>query len=172
MFWVLSIVVLIFGFVVFRGSPYVPSFKKHIYKAFTKLYKITDKDTLIDIGSGDGVVLREAAKLGAKAIGYEINPILVLISSLVSIKYKKINVKLADFWSVKIPGDTTVIYVFSVTRDIKNITKRLQSEINRLNKSVKLISYAGDFKGFKFIKQLDAYRLYEIHPLQSDKAQV
>ncbi|MEI6054270.1 MAG: hypothetical protein WCQ49_02795 [Candidatus Saccharibacteria bacterium] len=170
--WVIFIVFLIFSFVVFIGSPYVPSQKKYIKQAFTKLYKITDSDVLVDIGSGDGVVLREAAKLGARAYGYEINPLLILISRLLSLRYKKIKISLVDFWYIKIPVDTTVIYIFSVTRDINNITKLLQKEIDRIKKPVYLISYAGDFTKLKLIKKVGPYGLYLINPLQLDKAQV
>ena len=81
-FWIFFALFMIFSLVVFRGSPYVPSQKKYIFEAFTKLYKISKNDLLIDIGSGDGIVLRQAARLGAKAIGFEINPILVLISKI------------------------------------------------------------------------------------------
>jgi len=42
-----------------------------------KLGQVSSKDTLIDLGSGDGRILIAAACLGAKAVGYEINPFLV-----------------------------------------------------------------------------------------------
>jgi hypothetical protein len=164
-FWIFFVVFMIFSLVVFRGSPYVPSQKKYIFEAFTELYKITKNDLLVDIGSGDGIVLRQAAKLGAKAIGFEINPILVLISKMLSAKNKNIDTKLANFWSAKIPDGTTVIYIFSVVRDVNKLTKKLQQEVNRLNHPVKLISYGADFDDFKFIKSINAYKLYKINPI-------
>ncbi|MEI7689962.1 MAG: hypothetical protein WCI79_03295 [Candidatus Saccharibacteria bacterium] len=172
LFWVIIAVVLIFGVVVFRGSPYVPSQKRYLRQALTELYKVSGKDVLIDIGSGDGVVLREAARLGARAVGYEINPLLVVISKLLSHRYKKIKVNLADFWRAKLPDDTTVIYVFSVTRDVNGITKRLQSEVNRLGHKVSLISYGSEFESLKLVKKSGAYFLHTVSPLQPDKAQV
>lgn len=171
-FFVLFAIVLIFGFVVFRGSPYVPSQKKYIYQAFNELYKVTKKDVLVDIGSGDGVVLRMAARLGARAVGYELNPLLVLISRLSSFGNKKIEIKLADFWIAKIPKNTTVVYVFSVSRDIKNLTKKLQNEVDRIKHSVYLISYGAEFDSLKSLKTVGAYNLYLLKPLQSLKAQV
>lgn len=165
-FWIFFVIVIVFGFVVFRGAPYVPSRRKYIHQAFTKLYKITNKDVLVDVGSGDGVVLREAAKLGAKAMGYELNPVLVLISKFLSRKNKNIDIHLSDYWSTKIPNNVTVIYVFAVSRDINNLTKFLQIATNQNKHSVYLISYAGDFHDFKLIKTLEPYRLYLINPLQ------
>lgn len=163
--WVCLPIFMVFGLVVFHGSPYVPSQKKYIRQAFEGIYKITSKDILVDIGSGDGIVLREAAKLGAKAIGYEINPLLVLIARILSFKDKKIEVHLADFWSAKIPDNTTIIYVFSVTRDIKNITKHLQKEINRIGHSVYLLSFAGDFTDLRLVKKNSSYGLYLINKI-------
>lgn len=39
-----------------------------------------DKPKLVDLGSGDGRIVIEAAKKGYEAVGYEINPWLVLYS--------------------------------------------------------------------------------------------
>jgi hypothetical protein len=41
---------------------------------------VTDKDYLIDLGSGDGRTVIAAAKLGAKAVGIEYNPEMVTLS--------------------------------------------------------------------------------------------
>lgn len=55
-------VVVIFGVVAFRGAPYVPSHPAQVRKAFTELYALNKKDVVLDAGSGDGLVLRIAAK--------------------------------------------------------------------------------------------------------------
>jgi len=166
------IIVLMFGLVVFSGSPYVPSRKEYVKQALTELCSINSSDLLVDIGSGDGVVLRETAKLGARAVGYEINPILVFVSRFLSSKYGLINIKLANFWLEKIPDDTTFIYVFSATRDIKSIIKKIQKETNRLGHQIRVISYGSEFKGVEHLKDVGGYHLYVFYPLQSDKAQV
>jgi len=167
---ILLIVGLIFGLVVFRGAPYVPSRKIYIKQALTKLYPLNDKDTLVDIGSGDGIVLREAARTGAKAIGYEINPILVFISRFISRKNKLIEVRLADFWLSHLPKETTAIYVFSVTRDMEKILKWVQNETNQLGTTIYLITYGSGIKDRKSIKNVGAYNLYIFYPLQLGKA--
>ncbi|HEU4716091.1 MAG TPA: hypothetical protein VFS14_04660, partial [Candidatus Saccharimonadales bacterium] len=68
--WILCAVVLLFGFVVFRGAPYVPSHKKDVAIAFEELYEVGKNDVVVDVGSGDGIILRMAAKRGARAVGY------------------------------------------------------------------------------------------------------
>jgi len=171
--WLLFLILAIsFGLVAFRGAPYVPSQKFYINQAFRELYPLSAKDVLIDIGSGDGVVLREASKLGARAIGYEINPFLVIISRLISRKDNRVSVRLADFWLTKLPDDTTVIYVFSVKRDMKKLIKWTQKETDRLNRNIYLISLGFELGDTKPIKELGAYHLYEFHSLQSSEAQV
>ncbi len=167
-----AIIALIFTLVIFRGAPYVPSQKKYIRQSFIALYHLKNTDVLVDIGSGDGIVLRQASKLGARAIGFEINPILVYISRFLSRYDKKISIFLADFWFTNLPDDTTVVYVFSVSRDMNKIAKRLQSESTRLNKLISLIVYGGQIQDMKPVKILGAYCLYEFHSLQPAKPQV
>jgi hypothetical protein len=172
-FWiVLGVLTLSFGFVVFRGAPYVPSRKVYINQALTELYTLNEKDVLVDIGSGDGVVLREAAKMGARAVGFEINPILVVISRLLSRKYSQISVHLVDFWLTHVPDDTTVVYVFSVTRDAKKIIKWMQNEVDRLNRPIYLINFGSELSDIKAVKKVGAYHLYKFGSLQPAEAQV
>ena len=62
------IILLVFLLPGIIGAPYVPSEQKDLERAFTKLYKISKKDYLVDLGAGDGIVLKAAASHGAKAI--------------------------------------------------------------------------------------------------------
>ncbi len=168
--WLLALVVVMFGFVVFRGAPYVPSRKRQLEVAFKELYHLDDSDVLVDIGSGDGIVLRTAAEYGAKAIGYELNPILVLITRILSRHQSNVVVYLADFWFVQLPAETTVVYVFGESRDIRKMAKKVQDESIRLEKMLSLISYGFQIPGQTPVKVVGAYFLYEFSPLQGSKA--
>lgn len=171
--WLVIIIVLFFGLVVFRGAPYVPSRRASIRQALSELYPLTDKDVLVDMGSGDGIVLREAARIGARAVGYEINPLLVFISRFLSRKYSsRVSIRFADFWITHLPNDTTVIYIFSVTRDVNKTIKWIQKETNRLGRQINIISYAIELGDKKAVKNVEAYHLYTFYPLQLDEAQV
>ena len=48
------------------GAPYVPSHRRSVVEAFTELRPLTSSDTLVDIGSGDGIVCLVAAQQGAR----------------------------------------------------------------------------------------------------------
>ena len=175
MIWIAVVFIVIaifFGIAVFRGSPYVPSHRSDIRQAFHELYPISNKDTLVDIGSGDGVVLREASKIGANAFGFEINPLLIIISRLLSWQDKKVRIILSDYWFSHLPIDATVIYTFSASRDIKRIKKWTQKETNKLGRSIYLISYGSKLSDMKATKSIGAYHLYKFYPLQTNKAQV
>lgn len=169
-FWVVCILVVLFGFVVFRGAPYVPSKPRDLKRAFDELYPLTSSDTLVDIGSGDGVVLRQAAKRGAHAVGYELNPLLVFVSWLLARGDKKIEAHVADFWRVKFPPDTTVVYTFGDTRDISKMATLVQHEATRLQKPLYFISYGFSVPGETAVKASGAHFLYKFDALQSKKA--
>ena len=164
--WLLVLVLLLFGVVVFFGAPYVPSQRKFVRQAFTSLYPLSDSDVLVDIGCGDGLILREAAAYGAKAVGYEINPLLYGLSRLLGRKDDRITVYLANFWMTQLPDDTTIVYAFSVTRDNPKLQQRMQREADRLRRPLALLCYGSPLSGYAPEKQEDAYSLYVFHPMQ------
>ncbi len=170
--WIIASVVVIFGIVTFVGAPYVPSLKKDISIAFDELYPIKSSDVVLDIGSGDGVVLREIARRGGRAIGYEINPILVGLSKLFTRNNRKVETRLANFWNITFPNDTTAVYVFAVSRDTKRVAKKMQQQADYLNKTLYLLSYGATIPGVKLTKQAGAHHLYTFTPLHAQKPQV
>ncbi|RYF29054.1 MAG: hypothetical protein EOO17_02940 [Chloroflexi bacterium] len=162
--WIIAAIVLLFGFVVFRGAPYVPTRRKDIVRAFEELYPLSESDTLVDIGSGDGIVLRAAAARGAHAIGYELNPILVVVSRLLSRTDDKVSVRLADFWNVSLPEQTTIVYTFGESRDINKMYKKIEAEASRLQKPLFFMSFGFPVKGREVVSPDRSFFLYEIIP--------
>lgn len=153
--------VLLFGLTAFRGAPYVPSRRRDIKKVFDELYTLDGGDVLVDVGSGDGIVLREAAKRGAAAVGYEINPVLVVVSKWLSRRSRRVTVRLADFWLTDLPNETTVVYTFGESRDIEKIARRIQSESTRLGRPLYFISYGFSLRDESSLqKQIGAHFLY------------
>lgn len=165
MIWAaLALIVLIFGAVVLVGAPYVPSHKKQIERAFSELYRLKKSDHLVDVGSGDGVVLRVAARRSVGSTGYELNPFLVLISRLLNQRYKKLSqVKFADYRSVKFPDQTTVVYAFSTSRHIDRLVEHIKSEAKRLDRELWFVSYGFEPSGLKPSAKVGAHSLYKIN---------
>jgi len=170
MIWtVIGVIVVLFGFAAFFGAPYVPSQSRYVRRAFDH-FKLGAKDVLVDAGSGDGIVLRIAASYGARAVGFEINPALVGLSKLISLTNTRISVKLANFWTTKLPDDTTIVYAFAVSRDESRLISVMQRETNRLGRPLKLLCHASPLKTREPVDIFDAYHLYTFQPLQLKKA--
>ncbi|MGB4762713.1 MAG: hypothetical protein WBP12_05165 [Candidatus Saccharimonas sp.] len=167
MIWLIVIccIVVGIGFVAFTGAPYVPSKRSDVRRAFTELYPLSDKDVLVDIGSGDGIVLREASARGARAIGYEIHPVLVLLSRWLSRGDNRVSVRHANFWRTDLPRETTIVYTFGDGRDIDKMAAYVQRQATRLGRELAFVSYA-------FVtarspeKTVGAHHLYVVKPLQ------
>lgn len=162
--WIAVGVFVIFAATALTGAPYVPTRRKDLSRAFTELYKLEPLDTLIDIGSGDGLVLREAARRGANAVGYEINPFLFVFSRLMSRDGPGVRVHLANFWRASFPDGTTVVYTFGDGRDIERMAEKVQREATRLGKRLAFISYAFEVKSMKKHKTVGAHHLYFMEP--------
>ena len=169
LFWLLVVpIVMLFGFVVFVGAPYVPTMRPELRRIFRELYPLGSGDVLVDLGSGDGVVLREAVRFGARAIGYELNPALVWFSRWKA-HSKMIEAHVGNMWHVELPQETTVVYVFAVERDAKKIAQRMQEEAERLGRTVVIISHGCKLPSGVLVKSVGAHFLYEFTPLHVQK---
>ncbi|MDO4759266.1 MAG: class I SAM-dependent methyltransferase [Candidatus Saccharibacteria bacterium] len=161
----LLILALLFGATVLIGAPYVPSKPSDLRRAFTKLYNLTEKDFLVDLGAGDGLVLKIAAnEFGAEVLGVEINPILVLIIRWRMRKIPKARVLCENLFQARLPRQTTVVYTFGESRDIGKIYQKIEKEAKRLKKPLYFISYAFEVPGVKFTKKYGTHFLYEVGP--------
>ncbi len=159
---IFAIIILILSFTAFFGAPYVPSLKSEIKKAFTKLYPLSEKDLLIDLGAGDGIVQKVASKYGAKSIGIELNPVIASAAKIRLRKIKNAKIITKNFYNFDFPKETTVVYVFGDGRDIEKITKKIEKEAKRLEKSLFVISNGFELPGHKKIKTISSYHLYKI----------
>lgn len=170
LYWILGGIVAIFLLTVLRGAPYVPTRGRDVTRVFDEVYHLQSTDLLVDIGSGDGKVCVAAAKYGARAIGYEINPVLVLISRWRARRIDGVRFLLRDFWHSNLPADTTVVYVFGDSRDINRVADWVEQQATRLAKPLYLLSYAFEVPGRNVVARNKTHLLYEIKPtLQTEK---
>lgn len=126
-FLALGIVIFIIYLQLIPGAFYYPTTNKKVKTIFDNI-EISPKDTVIDLGSGDGRLLIAAAKLGAKAIGYELNPILVHQSRLLikNLKLSKfIEIKAKNFWHADL-SQATVICVYQFPKYVARLEKILK----------------------------------------------
>ena len=160
--WIVLAIITIFALMALTGAPYVPSLVSELKIVFTKLYKIGPKDLIVDLGSGDGVVLKVASDFGAKGFGVELNPFLVLLTKWRFRKKKDVRIKCGNLFKVDFPAETTVVYLFGDARDIKGMMCAIETQVKRLNHDLYVISHAFELPGLKPIKKHRAYFLYKI----------
>ncbi|MCE9586371.1 hypothetical protein K8R04_03575 [Candidatus Uhrbacteria bacterium] len=138
------------------GAPWLPSRRRDIPDGFA-LVDITSADTVIDLGSGDGRLLVEAAKRGAAVVGYELNPFLVWwsrrkLSSFGNraVVYRK-NLLDADL------SQATLIYIFGITSIMPQVADKLRRECRP---GTKIISFAFELPGWDPVERKGIAMLY------------
>ncbi len=150
-------VVLIFGFVVFFGAPYLPTLRKQSEDALDML-NLKPGQTLLELGSGDGRVMLAAARRGLNVVGIELNPVLCIIARAVTWRYRRqVKVICGNFWQVKWPP-ADGMFVFLLTKYMPRLDKKITQYARS---KVKVISYAFPIPGRKLQQQHEALFLYE-----------
>ncbi len=132
------IVFILFTFVILFGAPFLPTLKKNVKPAI-KLINLKPGQTLLELGSGDGRVLLAAAEAGLNVVGYELNPILYVISWIRTRRYRKqVKIVLGNYWNKKWP-ETDGIFVFLLNRYMVKLNTRI---VQTYANPVKLVSFA------------------------------
>jgi hypothetical protein len=134
-----------FGLVLLRGAPYLPTLKPQVEVALD-LVDLEPGQTLLELGSGDGRVLRAAAQRGLNVVGYELNPLLVIWSRLLCWRYRKhVRIVWGDFWRAEWPP-AEGIFVFLLPRYMKKLDKKVMQYSGR---PIKLVSFAFEIEDYK-----------------------
>jgi hypothetical protein len=121
---ILVAIVLLFGLVVFRGAPYLPTMPAQVDIALD-LLGLEKGQTLLELGSGDGIVLKKAAQRGLNVIGIELNPLLVIITYIRCWKYRKqVTIIWGDYWRKPWPASDGM-YVFLLDKYMKKLDKKV-----------------------------------------------
>lgn len=156
MIYFIAGLVLVFGAVIFFGAPYLPTLNSQAQTALDMLGLKPDQ-TLLELGSGDGRVARLAAKRGVNVIGYELNPILVIVSKAVTWRYRKrVKIIWGNYWSREWPK-ADAIFVFLIDRYMRKLNKKIGQYPHR---PIKLASCAFKIPGKKPARQKNGILLY------------
>lgn len=153
----LLFLILCFGFVLLFGAPYLPTLSKQASLALDMI-DLKAGQTLLELGCGDGKILVAAARRGWKVVGYELNPLLVLVCLWRTRRYRKlVTIKWGNFWTQTWPP-TDGIFVFVMQRQMHKLDTKIAQNAN---KPLKLVSFAFTIPGKRPIKQQDGVYLYE-----------
>ncbi len=151
------LLVLPFGFVLLYGAPYLPTRQKQAKEALD-LLSLKEGDIFVDLGSGDGAVLIEAARRGLICYGYELNPIVWLVSKIRTLKFgNQIHIYCRNFWKEPLPKNTKGVFVFLLDKYMPRLDAKLSSEL----KEGMVVSYTFAVPGKDPVKNDRALYLYK-----------
>jgi SAM-dependent methyltransferase len=140
------------------GAPYVRTNRNSVKTVF-ELAKIAASDNVVDLGSGDGQLLLQAAQAGAQSVvGYEINPLLVFLSRR---KFRRlglvqVQVQWQSFWPADLTQQTVVL-LFGISHIMNRLEKKLLAE---LPAGARAVSVAFKFPHWPVAAEKDNIRLY------------
>jgi cyclopropane fatty-acyl-phospholipid synthase-like methyltransferase len=139
------------------GAPYAAIGKKRL-AAMLNLAKIKKGDKAADLGSGDGRIVMALAKAGALADGYEINPLLYILSKYRIRKegVRHANIFLKDLWKKDL-SIYDVVTLYGNFPMMGRLEKKLQTE---LRPGSKVVSNHFQFPNWKYAKKERDVYLY------------
>jgi len=145
-FFIILVTVL---YTVFYGAPFVVTDRKTV-KRVVELSGVEKGDKVVDLGSGDGRIVIAFAKLGVEAHGYEINPLLVLLSliKLRALNLKKARFYLSSFWKINLT-EYDIVVVYGISYIMTKLEDKLEKE---LKKGTKVITHAYKLPTWKIQK--------------------
>lgn len=113
---------------------------------------------MYELGCGDGRVLKQAALQGINAVGYELNPLLVIVAKIHTWPYRRqVKVVWGNFWKADL-SRADGVFVFLLDRFMPKLDQKLKDESK---KPVKLASFAFKVPGKKPAAEKDGIFLYQ-----------
>lgn len=153
----LVVLLICFAGVLLVGAPYLPTLTPQV-RAALDLADLKKGDTLLELGCGDGKVLIAAAARGLNVVGYELNPLLVIICKIRTWRYRKqVRVIWGNFWHQPWP-EAEAIFVFLLPKYMSKLHKKC---IQYEHHPVKLVSFAFPVKNLKPLKEQTGVYLYK-----------
>jgi len=129
-----------------KGVPFIPLTKKQL-KAINKRIKLKPADRIIDLGCGDGRVLRMFEKQGVRDLtGYEMNFWVYLLAKINNkISESKSKIYLKDFKKVNL-SEYNIIFCYLSDSYMNSLKEKFDKE---LKPETKIISYTFEAKNWR-----------------------
>lgn len=128
-----------------QGAMYTSTGRVKIRKALDAV-AMKPGELLVDIGCGDGRVLRAARKrYGVSCLGFEINPIAFTKARLLSMGRKGVEIRCRNFWKADLgKADVVSCYLFP------DVMRRLGAKLGKeLASGARVISFNFPIPGWK-----------------------
>lgn len=138
----------------FAGSdaPYVPT-KKEKIKKLLKMLKLKKGQSFYELGSGDGRVVMEAARLGLNSFGIEQSWIRVTWSKLQAKRAKLSNAQFihGNIFNQKL-SQADIVFIYLLPKGVEKLFPKLTSE---LKKDTIVITQTFHFSNWQPIKKIN-----------------
>lgn len=109
------------------GSPYVHSDHRVIIESL-KLACLKKREIFYELGCGNGEVLIEAAKYGAKAVGFEISPYYYIWAKIRTLRNPNITVRYQNIKNVDL-SRAEVVYCYLLPNFLEKLKAKFQREL-------------------------------------------
>jgi SAM-dependent methyltransferase len=145
------------------GAGYDPT-PVAIVQKMLDLAKVTDKDKVFDLGSGDGRIVCAAAEhFGARCVGIEADPVRFLISWIRVLARglsARVKLRFGNFFRMRL-NDATVVTLFLFQPTNNRLKEKF---IRELKPGTRIVTYTWTFDGWEAVQTLhaDMIRLYII----------
>lgn len=139
------------------GAPFVPTFGRYVKEILQKA-NLKKGQVFLELGSGDGRVVREAVKrYGVKGIGVEIHPVLIwysrLLTKIVSLythpegvkRLKDLTFRRENFFKTDL-SQAKVIFLFLLPKTIEKLKDKL---LSKCQKGTLIISHGFKINGLE-----------------------
>jgi len=142
-------------------SPWAPWWQvdRRKARAMCKLARVTKKDIVYDLGSGDGISLIVAAKeFGATGVGIEVDPLRAFLSKIRMKKEgvsKDITIKRNNFFKEDL-SEATVVFAYLVPKALQRLLPKLKKELQKDTRII-CVNYKTDLS---LVKEDKKYRLF------------
>lgn len=147
------------------GAPYAPTRLRAVRRAFDEI-ELGEGDALVDLGVGDGSIVLEAARRGARAQGYELSPIMWTIARIRAIGKQRAAIKFGNFYKKPL-ADATVVFAFLMPNNMSRVLEYLRGQ--QVPKGKYFLAYAfpfPDIEPLTVIKEENCAALY-VYDLQA-----
>lgn len=111
-----------------QGAMFVPTANIRV-KTFLDAVPMNAEDLLVDIGCGDGRVLRAAKRrYGVTALGFEINFLAYSIARIRNLGIEGVRVRWGNFWKADL-GDADVVFCYLFPDVMERLAEKLGKEL-------------------------------------------
>jgi SAM-dependent methyltransferase len=130
---------------IFMGAIFLPT-PMNIVMKMLDIAEVGEGDVVYDLGSGDGRIIIEAARRGAKSVGVEVDLIRVLWSRMRAQRFgERVKVVRGDFFKTPLTG-ATIVTVYQG----ESINNRLKAKFEaELPPGTRLVSFDFKFEGWE-----------------------